>query len=67
MRSRKWNGYLLTAVAIATMAVGTALIKVRAENSPPPAAVTIFVSKGTSGKAVADALNKVHAEWYAKG
>ena len=67
MHKRNWSRCALGAVAIVTLVVGAAVIQVRAADSPPPAAVTIFVNKGMSGKSVADALNKMHADWYAKG
>ena len=67
MQNRIWNAYSLAMVAIAVLMVGAAMIKVRAADSPPPATVTTFVNKGLSGKSVADALNRTHAEWYAKG
>ena len=52
---------------LATLAVSAAVITVRAAEEPAPAAVTIFVTKGMTGSTVAGALNKAHAEWYAKG
>jgi hypothetical protein len=67
MHIRKWNPYVPTALVIAALLAGAAVIKVRAADSSPPAAVTIFVNKGASGSSVADAVNKAHAEWYAKG
>ena len=67
MNIRNWNSYIPAALAIATLVVGVAVIKVRAAESTPPAAITIFVNKGASGSSVADAVNKAHAEWYAKG
>ena len=67
MHIRKSHPYTLTAVAIAMLVVSAAVITVRASESAPPAAVTIFVNKGMTGSSVADALNKAHAEWYAKG
>ena len=66
MHIRKSHPYTLTAVAIAMLVVSAAVITVRASESAPPAAVTIFVNKGMTGSSVADALNKAHAEWYAK-
>jgi hypothetical protein len=67
MNIRNWHSITLAAVAIATLAGSAAMITVRAADSVPPAAVTIFVKKGMSGSSVADALNRAHAEWYAKG
>lgn len=67
MHIRKWHPYILAAVAIATLVASVAVITARAAESAPPAAVTIFVNKAMSGSSVADALNKAHAEWYAKG
>jgi hypothetical protein len=67
MHTRNWHSYIFAAVAIATLLVGATVIKVQASDSPPPAAVTIFINKGLSGSSVADALNKAHSEWYAKG
>ena len=67
MAMRTWNSYFPAALAIVMLVTGVAVIKVRAAESSPPAAVTIFVSKGASGSSVADAVNKAHAEWYAKG
>jgi hypothetical protein len=58
---------MLAAIAIATLVGSAAIMRVRAADSTPPAAVTIFVKKGMSGSSVADAVNKAHAEWYAKG
>ena len=67
MKFRNWHSYTLAVAAIATLLVSSAVITVRAAESAPPAAVTVFVNKGMSGSSVADALNKAHAEWYAKG
>jgi hypothetical protein len=67
MHSRNWNLYTLAAIAIATLIISFEVMTVRAADTSAPAAVTIFVNKGASGSSVADAVNKAHAEWYAKG
>jgi len=67
MHSRVWKLNSLAAIAIATLSVGVAGIKVRAADSPSPAAVTVFISKGMGGSGLANALNKEHVQWYEKG
>jgi hypothetical protein len=67
MHSRAWKPFSVAAIAVATLMVGVAVIKVRAADSPSPAAVTIFISKGMGGSGVANALNKEHVQWYEKG
>jgi hypothetical protein len=67
MHSRNWNAYTLIAIAVATLIISFEVMTVRAADSTPPAAVTVFIKAGASGSSVADAVNKSHAEWYAKG
>ena len=67
MHTRAWKAFPVAAVAVTTLIVGIAFITVRAADSPPPAAVTIFVNKTMSGSSLAEALNKEHVKWNEKG
>ena len=67
MPIRAWKPVSLAAVAVATLIVGLTVLKVKAADSQPPAAVTVFINKSMSGSSLAEALNKEHAKWNEKG
>lgn len=67
MYTRIWKPFSLAALVAATLIVGVAVMKVRAADSQPPAAVTVFINKSMSGSSLAEALNKEHVKWNQKG
>jgi len=66
---RNWQRYTLGAVAAAAIAVATISMAAESEKveAAPPGVVTVFLSKGIGGKSTADAVNKLHVQWLAKG